>query len=193
MHFGCALALLTVSCTGSIFAGSSGHSKNVYFSQSPPLLCSLSDNDQITEAAWIKIAEGVAASKSLQNLKHGARSCILLPLFFCTPRCRTKIAYFLHFPSLLFCSLSYNEEITEAAWIKIAEGVAASKSLQKLEYGARSAFCFLISIDRLSAEQKSCLLFTFPLPSFLQLAVLPTVWCCWRGHRKGTADQQDAH
>ena len=33
----------------------------------------------------------------------------------------------------LFCSLSWNKEISEAGWIKIAEGVAASKSLQNLE------------------------------------------------------------
>jgi hypothetical protein len=33
----------------------------------------------------------------------------------------------------LFCSLSYNGNITEAGWIKIAKGVAASKSLQNLE------------------------------------------------------------
>jgi hypothetical protein len=33
----------------------------------------------------------------------------------------------------LFCSLQQNDNITEAGWIKIAEGVAASKSLQKLK------------------------------------------------------------
>jgi hypothetical protein len=35
--------------------------------------------------------------------------------------------------------------------------------------------------------------YIFSLPSSLQLAELRTVWCCWRGHRSGTADQQDAH
>jgi hypothetical protein len=60
----------------------------------------LSVNDEITEAAWIKIAEGVAASKSLQKLEYGARSYVLLPYFSAPPRCRTKLiklAYFLHF------------------------------------------------------------------------------------------------
>ena len=33
------------------------------------LCCSLSWNKKITEAAWIKIAEAVAASKTLTNLK----------------------------------------------------------------------------------------------------------------------------
>jgi hypothetical protein len=35
----------------------------------------------ITEAAWIKIAEGVAASTSLQTLTHGARSLRFASLF----------------------------------------------------------------------------------------------------------------
>ena len=35
---------------------------------------------------------------------------------------------------LAICSLGYNYAITEAAWIKIAEGVAASTSLQNLKY-----------------------------------------------------------
>jgi hypothetical protein len=93
----------------------------------------------------------------------------LLTYFSAPPRCRTKIAYFLHFPSLLFCSLADNDQITEAAWIKIAEGVAASKTLQKLEYGARS-FAYLFFCTA-SVQNKNCLLFTFPLPSFLQLEV----------------------
>ena len=33
------------------------------------LFCSLKQNHKITEAAWIKIAEAVAASKTLTNLK----------------------------------------------------------------------------------------------------------------------------
>ena len=41
----------------------------IFFVLVRPLFCSLSGNREITEAGWIKIAEGVAASKSLQNLK----------------------------------------------------------------------------------------------------------------------------
>ena len=33
------------------------------------LFCSLSNANKITEAEWIKIAEGVAASKSLKDIK----------------------------------------------------------------------------------------------------------------------------
>ena len=41
----------------------------IFFVLVRPLFCSLERNWKITEAGWIKIAEGVAASKSLQNLK----------------------------------------------------------------------------------------------------------------------------
>ena len=41
----------------------------IFFVLGPPLFCSLRLNTKITEAGWIKIAEGVAASKSLLNLK----------------------------------------------------------------------------------------------------------------------------
>jgi hypothetical protein len=41
----------------------------------------LADNDQITEAAWIKIAEGVAASKTLTDLKYGALLSVFDRLF----------------------------------------------------------------------------------------------------------------
>ena len=40
----------------------------IFFVLPRPLFCSLTNNEN-TEAGWIKIAEGVAASKSLQNLK----------------------------------------------------------------------------------------------------------------------------
>ena len=41
----------------------------IFFVLVRPLFCSLARNDNITEAGWIQIAEGVAASNSLQNLK----------------------------------------------------------------------------------------------------------------------------
>ena len=41
----------------------------IFFVPVRSLFCSLADNYHITEAGWIKIAEGVAASKSLQELK----------------------------------------------------------------------------------------------------------------------------
>ena len=40
----------------------------IFFVLVRPLFCSLRSSE-IAEAGWIKIAEGVAASKSLQNLK----------------------------------------------------------------------------------------------------------------------------
>ena len=41
----------------------------IFFVLVRPLFCSLMKNQGITEAGWIKIAEGVAASKSLQDLE----------------------------------------------------------------------------------------------------------------------------
>ena len=41
----------------------------IFFVLVRPLFCSLQWNDNITEAGWIKIAEGVAASKSLKDFK----------------------------------------------------------------------------------------------------------------------------
>jgi hypothetical protein len=199
----------------------------------------LADNTEITEAAWIKIAEGVAASKSLQKLEYGARSafCFLifidrlgaeqnlltyfLPsfcsldgcnlsgaageaigaalltnktltdlkhgarsfayLFFCTGSVQNKkLAYFSQFPSLLLCSLSDNDEITEAAWIKIAEGVAASKSLTDLKYGALLSVFERLFFCTARCRTKTCLLFIFLPPSFLQLGSLQPVW----GHQR---------
>ena len=56
----------------NLFLSPWGVDKNnltIFFVLVRPLFCSLQQNDEITEAGWIKIAEGVAASKSLQNLK----------------------------------------------------------------------------------------------------------------------------
>ena len=56
----------------NIFLSPWGVDKNnltIFFVLVRPLFCSLALNKKITEAGWIKIAEGVAASKSLQNFK----------------------------------------------------------------------------------------------------------------------------
>ena len=56
----------------NLFLSPWGVDKNkliIFFVLGPPLFFSLMLNKNITEAGWIKIAEGVAASKSLQNLK----------------------------------------------------------------------------------------------------------------------------
>jgi hypothetical protein len=62
-------------------------------------------NDEITEAAWIKIAEGVAASESLQNLEHGARSLRFASLFFCTASVQNKTLCLLFYIFSLLSSL----------------------------------------------------------------------------------------
>jgi len=56
----------------NLFLSPWGVDKNnliIFFVLVRPLFCSLFGNTAITEAGWIKIAEGVAASKSLQNLE----------------------------------------------------------------------------------------------------------------------------
>ena len=56
----------------NLFLSPWGVDKNnliIFFVLVRSLFCSLAVNGNITEAGWIKIAEGVAASKSLRNLK----------------------------------------------------------------------------------------------------------------------------
>ena len=67
---------------------------------------------------------------------------VCLLYFSAPPRCRTKIAYFLHFSSLLFCSLGYCE-LSGAAGEAIGAALLTNKSLQNLKYGARSYFASL--------------------------------------------------
>jgi hypothetical protein len=101
----------------------------------------LAENDKITEAAWIKIAEGVAASKSLQNLKHGARSLrFAYFIFMHRLGAEQKRADFLFLPS--FCSL-YDCRLSGAAGEAIGAALLTNKSLQNLKYGARSYFASL--------------------------------------------------
>ena len=56
----------------NLFLSPWGVDKNnltIFFVLVRPLFCSLAINTNITEAGWIKVAEGVAASKSLKDLK----------------------------------------------------------------------------------------------------------------------------
>ena len=56
----------------NLFLSPWGVDKNnliIFFVLVRSLFCSLYNNPKITEAGWIKIAEAVAANKSLKNLK----------------------------------------------------------------------------------------------------------------------------
>ena len=74
----------------NLFLSPWGVDKNnliIFFVLVRPLFCSLQRNHGITEAGWIKIAEGVAASKSLQNLKQVLPPFwdLLCVIYFCLP------------------------------------------------------------------------------------------------------------
>ena len=74
----------------NLFLSPWGVDKNkliIFFVLGPPLFCSLRGNGEITEAGWIKIAEGVAASKSLQNLEYVLSPfwALLCVIYSCLP------------------------------------------------------------------------------------------------------------
>jgi hypothetical protein len=125
---------------------------------------------------------GSRSQKVLLPANRCRSSCTVLVLTFCFliflhrlgAEQNTLLTYYIS-PSLLLCSLVGNDEITEAAWIKIAEGVAASKSLQKLKYGARSYVLLPYFSAPAPGRVKLAYFFTFSLPSFLQLEKLRLV------------------
>ena len=74
----------------NLFLSPWGVDKNnliIFFVLIRSLFCSLAVNYDITEAGWIKIAEGVAASKSLQILKQVLPTFwdLLCVIYFCLP------------------------------------------------------------------------------------------------------------
>ena len=83
------------------------------------------------------VGQALLTNKSLQKVKQ-----VLPP--FCDLLCvnlflspwgvdKNNLIIFFVLVRSLFCSLEYNTEITDAGWIKIAEGVAASKTLKDLK------------------------------------------------------------
>eukprot|EP00729_Bicosta_minor_P003995 gene3995-26885_t len=87
----------------------------------------LSYNFDITEAAWIKIADAVATSKTLTNLDLSMNGNTI------TEAAWIKIAAAVATSKTLTnLNLRESNDITKAAWIKIAAAVATSKTLTNL-------------------------------------------------------------